>query len=113
MPKTIRYALIGWGFITTLIIAQFIWIYSRHGFAGFGAFMQEAIYTHIPITLTSVAITWLLAGFLLWLLSAGKITRETTLSWAGFFLIAFLYLNVLRERVRMVILTITLRQPLL
>jgi hypothetical protein len=44
--------------------------------------------------------TWLLAGFLLWLFFTGTITKETSLKWAGFFLIAFLYLNVLRERVR-------------
>lgn len=100
MTITVRNALIGWGAITALIIAQFFWVYSRHGFAGFSAFMQEAIYTHIPITLASAALSWLLAGFLLWLIFAGRITRETSLSWAGFFLIAFLYLNVLRERIR-------------
>jgi hypothetical protein len=62
--------------------------------------MQEAIYTHIPISLASVAMSWLLAGFLLWLIYMGKITKTTGLGWTGFFLIAFLYLNVLRERVR-------------
>lgn len=100
MTRAIRNALIFWGAITGLIIFEFIWIYSRHGLAGFEAFMQEAIYTHIPITLASVALTWLLAGFLLWLLLTGKITTATSLSWAGFFIIAFLYLNILRERVR-------------
>jgi hypothetical protein len=100
MTRTVRNALIAWGAITVLILLQFVWIYSRHGFAGFDAFMQEAIYTHIPITLASVGLSWLLAGFLLWLIYTGKITKTTSLSWAGFFLIAFLYLNVLRERVR-------------
>ena len=100
MTRTIRNTLIGWGLITVLIVLQFVWIYSRHGFAGFDAFMQEAIYTHIPITLAAVALTWLLVGFLLWLILAGKLTKETSLKWAGFFLIAFLYLNILRERVR-------------
>jgi Glycosyltransferase family 87 len=100
MTRTVRNALIFWGVITGLIIFEFIWIYSRHGLPGFQAFIQEAPYTHIPITLTSVALTWLLAGFLLWLILAGKITRATGLSWAGFFIIAFLYLNILRERVR-------------
>jgi hypothetical protein len=100
MTRTIRNTLIGWGLITALIILQFLWTYSRHGFAGFDAFMQEAVYTHIPITLASVALTWLLAGFLLWLVHTGKITKATVLTWVGFFLIAFLYLNVLRERVR-------------
>jgi hypothetical protein len=100
MMRAIRNALIIWGAITGLIIFEFIWIYSRHGLVGFEAFMQEAIYTHIPTTLASVALTWLLAGLLLWLICAGKITKTTGLSWAGFFLIAFLYLNILRERVR-------------
>ena len=100
MTRTIRNALIFWGAITGLIILEFIWIYRRHGLAGFDAFMQEAIYTHIPITLASVALTWLLAGFLLWLIFTGKITKATSLTWAGLFLIAFLYLNILRERVR-------------
>jgi hypothetical protein len=100
MMRTIRNALIFWGGITGLIIFEFIWIYSRHGFAGFEAFMQEAIYTHIPITLASVAIAWLLGGFLLWLLFTGKATKTTSFGWAGFFIIAFLYINILRERVR-------------
>ena len=100
MMRTVRNALISWGIITGLIIFEFIWIYSRHGPAGFEAFMQEAPYTHIPIALASVALTWLLAGFLLWLILTGRFTRATGLSWAGFFIIAFLYLNILRERVR-------------
>jgi hypothetical protein len=100
MTRTVRNALIGWGCITVLMVSQFVWIYSRHGFAGFDAFMQEAVYTHIPITLASAAMTWLLAGFLLWLILAGKITKATGLTWAGFFTIALLYLNILRERVR-------------
>ena len=100
MTRTIRSALIGWGAITALIVFEFIWIYSRHGFEGFQTFMQEAPYTNIPITLASVAMTWLLAGFLLWLILTGRITKATCLSWAGFFILAFLYINVLRERVR-------------
>jgi hypothetical protein len=100
MSRTIRNALIGWGLITVLIVLEFIWIYSRHGFGGFEAFLQEGAYTQIPIALTSVALTWLFVGLLLWLVFTGKITKATSLTWTGFFLIAFLYLNVLRERVR-------------
>jgi hypothetical protein len=86
--------------ITGLIILEFVWVYSRHGFAGFQVFMQEAVYTHIPITLASVAMVWLLTGFLLWLILTEKITKANVLTWAGFFIVAFLYLNILRERVR-------------
>ncbi len=100
MWRAIRNALIGWGIITALILLEFAWIYIRHGFDGFQAFMQQGAYTHIPITLASVALTWLLAGFLLWLIFTGRLTTTNSLTWAGFFLIAFLYLNILRERVR-------------
>lgn len=100
MTKALRSAMIGWGIITLLIILEFLWVYTRHGMDGFQAFMQEAVYTHIPITLASVALTWLLAGLLLWLLLTGRITGTTALTWTGFFLVAFLYINILRERVR-------------
>lgn len=100
MTKTIRSALIGWGMITGLILFEFIWIYSRHGWEGFQAFSQESVYTLIPIALASAALTWLLAGFLLWLIFTGRITKATGLTWAGFFILAFLYINILRERVK-------------
>ncbi|HET9590170.1 MAG TPA: glycosyltransferase 87 family protein [Anaerolineales bacterium] len=100
MRRALRNSLILWGGVTCLIILQFIWTYSRHGLAGFRIFMQEAIYTHIPITLASVALIWLLSGFLLWLILAGRITASNGLTWAGFFVVAFLYINLLRERVR-------------
>ncbi|HEX5810196.1 MAG TPA: glycosyltransferase 87 family protein [Anaerolineales bacterium] len=100
MTKAFRSALIGWGTITFLVILEFLWIFTRHGMDGFGAFMQEAVYTHIPITLASVALTWLLAGFLLWLLFTRTITPTTLFTWGGFFIVAFLYINILRERVR-------------
>ena len=100
MTKAFRSALIGWSTITLLIILEFLWIFTRHGMDGFGAFMQEAVYTHIPITLASVALTWLLAGFLLWLLFRRRITPTTLFTWGGFFIVGFLYINILRERVR-------------
>jgi hypothetical protein len=67
---------------------------------GFQAFMQESVYTLIPITLASAALIWLLAGFLLWLIFTGRITKATGLTWAGFFILAFVYINILRERVK-------------
>src|SRR5687767_4143286 len=100
MKRAIQTALTGWAIVTALILFQFLWTYSRYGFSGFQTFMQEAVFTHIPITLASVILTWLLAGFLLWLFLTGKVNSGSALTWAGFFLCAFLYLNVLRERVR-------------
>src|SRR5688572_23745847 len=100
MTRTFRNGMILWAAITCLIILQFVWTYSRHGLAEFQIFLQEAVYTHIPITLASVAILWLLTGLLLWLLLSGQITKVNALTWVGFFAVAFLYINILRERVR-------------
>lgn len=100
MTRAIRNVLICWGIVTGLIILEFVWIYSRHGLVGFQVFMQEAVYTHIPITLASVAMVWLLTGLLLWLILTERITKANGLTWAGFYIIAFLYLNILRERIR-------------
>src|SRR6266508_2746854 len=100
MTRMIRNTLLCWVAITALILFESVWIYGRHGLAGYQAFMQETPYTNIPITLASVALTWLLAGLLLWLIFTDKITKTTSLSWVGFFIVAFLYINILRERVR-------------
>ena len=100
MTKATRNALILWAVITCLIVSESLWIYTRHGLDGFQAFMQEGPYTNIPITLASVAFTWLMAGFLLWLVSSGRLRRGNLLGWSGFFIVAFSYINMLRERVR-------------
>jgi len=43
-------------------------------------------------------VTWLLGGLFLYLLSARKFNLNNALTWAGFFLVALVYLNLLRER---------------
>jgi len=100
MRKAVPGALFAWTIITFLVIAQALYIYTRHGLDGFSAFMQEAPHTNVLITLASVTLTWLLAGLMLWLVHAQKITSTSLPAWAGFFIIAFSYLNILRERVR-------------
>jgi hypothetical protein len=100
MRKAVSGALSAWMIITFLVIGQSIYIHTRHGLDGFHAFMQEAPYTNIPITLASVALAWLLVGLLLWLIRANRLTIASIPAWAGFFIVAFSYLNILRERVR-------------
>lgn len=100
MRKTVSGAFTGWIIITFLIIGQSMYIHTRHGLDGFSAFMQEAPYTNIPITLASVALAWLLVGLLLWLIHTNRLTTAFVPAWAGFFMVAFSYLNILRERVR-------------
>ncbi len=95
-----RKALIAWAAVTLLILAQCIWIYSRNGAAGFQAYVQDSPFTFIPFALASAGMVWLLAGLLLWLIHTHRINSANLFSWAGFFLVAVSYLNILRERVR-------------
>jgi hypothetical protein len=98
--RTASIALFAWGGITLLVVASILLIRLRWGAEGFSIFIQEGIYTHLRTTLASVAITWLLAGWFLYLVYSHKINASNALTWIGFFLVAFLYLNILRERFR-------------
>ena len=100
MTRSARTALIFWAAITVLVAASLLIIYLHWGSAGFGFFIQQWPLTDLPIVLASAALTWLLAGFLLYLLANEKINSANALTFAGFFLIAFVYLNVLSERFR-------------
>ena len=93
-------ALISWAGITLLVIASILFIGVRWGAQGFDIFIQEGVFTHLLTTLATVAMTWLLAGFSLYQLSARKLNANNILSWVGFYLVALMYLNVLRERFR-------------
>jgi Glycosyltransferase family 87 len=100
MTPPARTALNIWAAITALVAASLLVIYLHWGNAGFDLFIEQWPLTDLPTALASVALTWLLAGLLLFLLAFEKINRTNALTFAGFFLIAFLYLNVLRERFR-------------
>ncbi len=100
MTRIARTALIFWAAITALVAASLLIIDLRWGVAGFSIFIQQWPLTDLPIVLASVALTWLLFGFLLYLLANEKINSSNALTFAGCFLIAFAYLNVLSERFR-------------
>jgi hypothetical protein len=95
-----RKTLIAWAAVSLLIVMQCIWIFTRNGMAGFQAYVQDSPFTFIPFALASAGMVWLLAGLLLWLIHTHRINSMNLFSWAGFFLVAVSYLNILRERVR-------------
>jgi len=98
--KPLAVALLTWAGITLLMIGSILFIGLRWGQEGFDIFVQEGIFTYLPTALATVAITWLLAGLFLYLLSANKINANNIFTWIGFFLVAFLYVNIFRERFR-------------
>ena len=100
MTRAARTAFLLWLAISILVGISLLWIYLRLGEDGFGVYIQQPPLINLPVTLASVALAWLAAGALLVLLWAGRIRRDNLLSIGGFFLITWVYLNILSERFR-------------
>ena len=100
MTRTARTALIAWTAVTLLVAASVVVIDLRLGPDGFSIYIQQPPLINLPVTLASVALLWLSAGALLWLVQAGRVQRSNVLSVSGFFLVCWLYLNILSERFR-------------
>ena len=91
-------AFILWGVLTVLVIASLLGIWLWRGADGFETAIQRGPYTNLQTTLASAAVTWLLGGLFLYLLSTGQLHARNIFTWAGFFLVALAYVNILRER---------------
>jgi hypothetical protein len=93
-----RRALLAWGALTLLVLASLAGLWFWRGADGFELAIQRGPISSLPVTLAAVAMTWLLGGSFLFLLSSGKLDAQNALTWTGFFLVALVYLNLLRER---------------
>ena len=100
MKHSLQIALKSWFGLTLLVIASLAFIYNRNGTTGLNLFIQQWPLSNLAVTLASTAITWLLLGFLLYMLANGKIHPENLWLTVGFFLVLFIYLGILRERFR-------------
>ncbi len=100
MKHSLQIAFKSWTTITLLITASLAIIYIRNGTTGLNLFIQQWPLSNLVVTLASTALTWLCLGVLLGLLATEKINAVNVFTVAGFFLIIFIYLNILRERFR-------------
>lgn len=100
MKKSLQTAFNYWIIITLLVIASLVAIYLRNGMTGLNLFIQQWPLSNLAVTLASTAITWLLVGVLFYLLVNEKINKDNLWLTVGFFLVMFVYLNILRERFR-------------
>jgi hypothetical protein len=89
-----------WIGLTLLVIVSLIAIYLRNGMDGINLFIQQWPLSNLPVTLAATALTWILAGALLYLLANDKVTKQNAFQTAGFFLVLLIYLNIFRERFR-------------
>jgi len=100
MKHSLQTALKSWIGLTLLVIASLVAIYLRNGATGLELFIQNWPLSNLAVTLAATALTWLLMGALLYLLANGKIHAGNLWLTAGFFLVMFIYLGILRERFR-------------
>ena len=100
MKHSLQTALKSWIGLTLLVITSLVAIYLRNGATGLGLFIQNWPLSNLAVTLAATALTWLLMGALLYLLANGKIHAGNLWLTAGFFLVMFIYLGILRERFR-------------
>jgi hypothetical protein len=89
-----------WLAVTILVASSVGLIYQRLGMAGFEVFLRTGPYSILSVTMVSVTLTWLLAGIYLFLFGSGCLGSNNVFKHAGFLLVAFMYLNVMRERIR-------------
>ena len=100
MKRSLQIAFKSWIGLTLLVIASLVSIYLRNGMDGLSLFIQQWPLSNLVITLASTTITWLLLGALLYMWANEKINAGNVFFVVGFFIIIFLYLNILRERFR-------------
>ncbi len=100
MSKYFKTAMNAWYAVTFLVAASLAVIYLRNGMTGLDLFIQEWPLSNLAVTLSSTAASWLLIGALVYLLANEKINKSNLWLSAGFFLVMFVYLGILRERFR-------------
>lgn len=100
MKNALQNTFRAWVALTGLVLLSLAAIYLRNGMDGINLFIQEWPLSNLAVTFASTSLTWILAGALLYLLANDKINKENIWLTAGFFLVMFVYLQVLRERFR-------------
>ena len=100
MKHSLQIAFKSWVGLSLLVIASLAAIYFRNGATGLSLFIQQWPLSNLVVTLASTTLTWFCLGALLYLLANEKINAGNAFTIAGFFIVMFVYLNVLRERFR-------------
>jgi hypothetical protein len=84
--------------ITAVALNYVVTIFAFPGPSRIWRILQPGPISIPELTFTTVIIAWILLGTIIWLLHRGTINRANIIPIAGFYFIAFLYLNILRER---------------
>jgi hypothetical protein len=94
-----RLLLITWHVASILFLLSSLAIYLLKGLQAFEILISDVSHSEYYITLLATLIVWLLAGVFVHMLHFGMFNTNNVILWGGFFIIALVYVNLLRERV--------------
>lgn len=85
--------------VTASLLLYTLTILVFQGKGGFQTIFQKGPISDVPMTLFYAVSAWLLFGSVLVILRKKDLTKENLIVYSAFFINAFLYLNVLREKI--------------
>ena len=91
--------LVAWHAASIVFLFASLAIYLVKGARAFEILISDVSHSNYYITLLATLIVWLLAGLFVHMLHFGMFNKDNLILWAGFFIIALVYVNLLRERV--------------
>ena len=91
--------LVAWHAASIVFLLASLAIYLVKGARAFEILISDVSHSDYYITLLATLIVWLLAGVFVHMLHSGMFNKDNVILWAGFFIIALVYVNLLRERV--------------
>jgi hypothetical protein len=94
-----KLALIAWHAISVFFLLASLAVYLVKGARAFDILISDVPHSEYYVTLLATLIVWLLAGAFATMLRFGMFNQDNVILWGGFFIVALVYVNLLRERV--------------
>lgn len=98
-PALAKSLLVAWHVISAVFLLSSLAVYLIKGWRAFDILISDVSHSDYYITLLATLIVWLLAGAFVHMLYFGMFNTDNMIPWGGFFIIALVYVNLLRERV--------------
>lgn len=92
--------LVAWHVISAVFLLSSLAAYLVKGWRAFDILISDVPHSDYYITLLATLIVWLLAGVFVHMLHFGMFNADNAILWGGFFIVALVYVNLLREQVK-------------
>ncbi len=99
-PALAKSLLVAWRVISAVFLLSSLAAYLIKGWRVFDILISDVPHSDYYITLLATLIVWLLAGAFVHMLHFGMFNTDNVIPWGGFFIVALVYINLLREQVK-------------